>query len=130
MMTTRPMVDRPSTSDAPFDDLADSPVVVAPEHSGPGSWAGGPCALRVGSDIWLAYRLRRPVGQGRGYANVIARSTDGERFTTVATVGKDTFGGESLERPALVVTDDGTWRVYVSVATPGTKHWRVDLLEA
>jgi hypothetical protein len=48
----------------------------------------------------------------------------------VATVGKDLFGGESLERPALVVTADGRWRLYVSVATPGTKHWRVDLLEA
>ena len=56
--------------------------------------------------------------------------TDGVRFTTVATVGKDAFGAESLERPALVVTADGRWRLYVSVATPGTKHWRVDLLEA
>ena len=97
---------------------------------GPGAWAGGPCALRVGDDVYLAYRLRRPVGQGRGYANVLARSADGVRFRTVATVGKDTFGGESLERPALVVTADGRWRLYVSVATPGTKHWRVDLLEA
>ena len=93
-------------------------------------WAGAPCAVRVGQDVYLAYRLRRPVGQGRGYANVVARSTDGVRFTTVATVGKDAFGAESLERPALVVTDDGRWRLYVSVATPGTKHWRVDLLEA
>ena len=84
----------------------------------------------MGEDIYLAYRLRRPVGQGRGYANVVARSADGVRFTTVATVGKDAFGAESLERPALVVTDDGRWRLYVSVATPGTKHWRVDLLEA
>jgi hypothetical protein len=86
--------------------------------------------VRVGSDIWLAYRLRRPVGQGRGYANVVARSSDGVTFATVATVGKDLFAGESLERPALVVTDDGSWRLYVSVATPGSKHWRVDLLEA
>ena len=91
---------------------------------------GGPCALRVGEDIYLAYRLRRPVGQGRGYANVVARSADGVRFTTVATIGKDALGAESLERPALVVTDDGRWRLYVSVATPGTKHWRVVLLEA
>ena len=75
--------------------------------------------MRVGEDIYLAYRLRRPVGQGRGYANVVARSADGVRFTTVATIGKDAFGAESLERPALVVTDDGRWRLYVSVATPG-----------
>ena len=106
-------------------------MVVAPEDPAvPAPGPVRPCALRVGDDIYLAYRLRRPVGQGRGYANVVARSADGVRFTTVATVGKDAFGAESLERPALVVTDDGRWRLYVSVATPGTKHWRVDLLEA
>jgi hypothetical protein len=45
-------------------------------------------------------------------------------------VEKDSFGAESLERPALALSDDGRWRLYVSCATPGTKHWRVDLLEA
>jgi hypothetical protein len=79
---------------------------------------------------WLAYRLRRPVGEGRGYANVVARSDDGVRFTPVVELGKDAFGAESLERPALVRTPEGRWRVYVSCATPGTKHWRVDLVEA
>jgi hypothetical protein len=29
-----------------------------------------------------------------------------------------------------VVTEDGRWRLYVSCATPGTKHWWVDVLEA
>ncbi len=111
-------------------DLGTAQVVLAPDEPGPGSWVGAPCAVRIGDDVWLAYRKRRPVGRGRGYANVVARSADGLDFRTVATIGKDTFGGESLERPALVVTDDGTWRLYVSVATPGTKHWRVDLLEA
>jgi hypothetical protein len=113
-----------------FRDLGTAQVVLVPDEPGPGAWVGAPCALRVGDDVWLAYRRRRPVGHGRGYANVVARSSDGLDFRTVATIGKDTFGGESLERPALVVTDDGTWRLYVSVATPGTKHWRVDLLEA
>jgi hypothetical protein len=63
-------------------------------------------------------------------ANVVARSNDGVRFTTVATVTKDRFGAESLERPALVRTPAGRWRLYVSCATPGTKHWWVDVLEA
>ena len=66
--------------DAPFSDLATAPVVVAPEQDGPGAWAGGPSALLVGDTVYLAYRLRRPVGQGRGYANVVARSTDGVRL--------------------------------------------------
>ena len=63
-------------------------------------------------------------------ANVVARSTDGVRFEPVAEVTKDRFGAESLERPALVHTPEGRWRLYVSCATPGTKHWWVDVLEA
>ena len=129
-MSETTTVDRPTASDWPFDDIATAAVVLSPDDPGPGAWVGAPCAVRVGEDVYLAYRLRRPVGRGRGYANVVARSTDGVRFSTVATVGKEAFGAESLERPALVVTDDGRWRLYVSVATPGTKHWRVDLLEA
>jgi hypothetical protein len=105
-------------------------VVVEPPATGPGTWAGAPSAMRAGDDVYLAYRLRRPIGAGRGYANVVARSRDGLAFTPVAEVHKDRFGGASLERPALVVTPEGRWRLYVSVATPGTKHWRVDLLEA
>ena len=49
-------------------------VVVVPPGEGSGYWAGAPSAVRSGSDIYLAYRLRRPVGDGRGYAIVIARS--------------------------------------------------------
>ncbi len=105
-------------------------IAVAPPATGPGTWAGAPSAWRYGDDIYLAYRLRRPIGEGRGFANVVARSADGVHFTPVAEVSKDRFDGASLERPALVVTPEGRWRLYVSVATPGTKHWRVDLLEA
>ncbi|MFB9450120.1 hypothetical protein [Dactylosporangium vinaceum] len=114
----------------PLPRLQDSTVAVAPPDGGTGTWAGAPSAWRHGEDIYLAYRLRRPIGEGRGYANVVARSTDGVEFTPVAEVHKDRFGGASLERPALVRTPEGRWRLYVSVATPGTKHWRVDVLEA
>ncbi|GAA2635451.1 hypothetical protein GCM10010399_80270 [Dactylosporangium fulvum] len=114
----------------PLPRWAGATVVVEPPATGPGTWAGGPSAVVHGGETFLAYRLRRPIGEGRGYANVVARSGDGERFTTVTEVGKERFGGASLERPALVVTPEGRWRLYVSVATPGTKHWRVDLLEA
>ncbi|GIH20157.1 hypothetical protein [Rugosimonospora africana] len=105
-------------------------LVVAPPDGGSGAWAGAPSAVCVDGQFFLAYRLRRPIGHGRGYANVVARSTDGVAFRAVAEVGKDRFGAASLERPALVVTPQGRWRLYVSVATPGSKHWRVDLLEA
>jgi hypothetical protein len=124
-----PATTRPRWPEAgPF--WADAEVVLAPDDPRPGAWAGGPSAQLVDGSWWLAYRLRRPVGAGRGFANVVAHSADGVRFTPVVELGKDRFGAESLERPALVHTPDGRWRLYVSCATPGTKHWRVDLLEA
>jgi hypothetical protein len=119
-----------SPSALPIPDLTRSTVVVPAPGDGLGYWAGGPSAVAADGAIWLAYRLRRPVGQGRGYANVIARSTDGEAFETVTELDADDFGAESLERPALVRRPDGGWRVYVSCATPGTLHWRVDALDA
>jgi hypothetical protein len=109
---------------------SDAVVLVEPEDPRPGGWAGGPSALLVDDVWWLAYRLRRPVGEGRGYANVIARSDDGVTFEEVTRIERDAFAAESLERPSLVHTPDGRWRAYVSCATPGTKHWRVELLEA
>ena len=105
-------------------------VVVPPPDGRPGAWAGAPSALLVDGVFYLAYRLRRPVGEGRGFANVVARSEDGVHFETLCVVERDAFGAESLERPALALTPEGRWRLYVSCATPGTKHWRVDLLEA
>ncbi len=115
----------------PLPDLTASTVVVPPPGDGPGYWAGAPSAvLADDGTTYLAYRLRRPVGQGRGYANVVARSDDGERFETVLELHRDDFDCESLERPALVAHPGGGWRVYVSCATPETKHWRVDVLDA
>ena len=78
----------------------------------------------------LAYRLRRPIGLGRGYAVAIARSADGVHFQTIQVITREEMDTESLERPALVRTPAGRWRLYLSCATWGTKHWRVELLEA
>ncbi len=108
-----------------------SRVVVAAPGDGPGYWAGGPSiALDDDGVFWLAYRLRRPLDAGRGYANVVSRSEDGIEFETVTVLGREEFGSDSLERPALVPSGDGTWKLYVSCATPGTNHWRVDVLAA
>jgi hypothetical protein len=114
----------------PVPRVRDAAVAVPPPGAGAGFWAGAPSALLVDGVYHLAYRLRAPLGRGRGMANVVARSTDGVRFETVGEVTKDRFGAESLERPALVHTPQGRWRLYVSCATPGTKHWWVDVLEA
>jgi len=105
-------------------------TVAAPPDRGPGFWAGAPSAVLAGGVYYLAYRLRRPVGSGRGYGLVIARSEDGETFEEIAIVPREPFGAESLERPALVVTPQGSFRLYVSCAAPDSPHWWVDLLEA
>jgi len=117
-------------STLPLPRWDDSTVVVEPPGAEPGSWSGAPSTIAADGHVYLAYRLRLPIGAGRGISNVVARSPDGVAFTPVAEVTKDRFGAESLERPALVRTPQGRWRLYVSAATPGTKHWRVDLLEA
>lgn len=110
--------------------LTNATVVAGPPEPKPGSWAGAPSAVLVDGKEYIAYRLRRPIGEGRGYANVVAVSTDGKTYTEIARVVSESFGSESLERPALTVTSDGRWRLYVSCATPNSKHWRVDLVEA
>jgi hypothetical protein len=107
-----------------------SVVVVAPPGPEPGYWAGAPSAAQDRDETYLAYRLRQPVGEGRGYAVAVARSSDGVRFETLLVIGRHEMGTESLERPALVLTPQGTWRLYLSCATYGTKHWRVEVLEA
>ena len=40
------------------------------------------------------------------------------RSSRSSSLGKERFGAESLERPALVRTDDG-WRLYVSLRDAG-----------
>ena len=77
----------------PRPRLHDAQTVVAAPGAGPGYWAGGPSAVAAGGLIHLAYRLRRPVGTGRGYANVVASSRDGVHFDTVCVLERDAFGG-------------------------------------
>ncbi|GAA4618226.1 hypothetical protein GCM10023195_81770 [Actinoallomurus liliacearum] len=114
----------------PLPSYERSRVVVPPPGDTPGHWAGAPSACLVDGEIYLAYRLRRPIGRGRGYAVVVAHAVGGERPETLAVIDSDRMSAESLERPALVVTPEGTWRLYLSCATPGTKHWRVEVIEA
>ena len=105
-------------------------VVVAAPGPGPGHWSGAASAAYAGGDFWLAYRVRRPLARGRGVSVVLARSGDGIAFAPVAEIGREMFGAESLERPALVEVPGIGWRLYLSCATPGSKHWWVDSLTA
>ncbi len=104
-------------------------VVPAPGH-GPGNWAGAASATLVDDAIYLTYRVRRPLTDGRGVSVVVARSTDGVWFEPVCEVLRDDFGAESFERPVVVSRPDGGWRLYLSCATPGSKHWWIEALDA
>jgi hypothetical protein len=83
----------------------------------------------VNDIFWLAYRIRRPLDSGRGVGVVVAKSTDGVSFKPVCEVGREAFGAASLERPVILPTDFG-WRLYLSCATPDSKHWWIDALDA
>jgi hypothetical protein len=120
-----------SDSDVLIPRPADAVIAVEPPGSGAGFWAGGPSAVAADGGVYLAYRLRRPIGDGRGYAVAIAFAPDGERFgAPIAVITKEAMGTESLERPELVRLPDGNWRLYLSCATTGTKHWRVEVTDA
>ncbi|HEV2217266.1 MAG TPA: hypothetical protein VGV88_06805 [Candidatus Dormibacteraeota bacterium] len=112
----------------PTPDADLSTVLVKAPGSQPGCWAGAStAALDDDGEFLIAYRLRTP--DRRGSQVAVAKMNRALRLRTVCTLEKERFAAESLERPALVRADHG-WRLYVSCATPGTKHWRVDALEA
>ena len=120
-----------SDRSAPIPRYGPSTVVVPPPGDGPGHWAGAPSAsLDDDGTVVLAYRTRRPVDDGRGVAVIVARSRDGVAFETVTRIPRDAFGAASLERPAILRRPEGGWRIYLSCATPGSKHWWIDALDA
>jgi hypothetical protein len=113
-----------------FPSFHEATVVVPAPDGEPGNWSGAATAALVDGVYWLTYRVRRPIREGRGVSVVVARSDDGEHFVTVAEVRRDDFGAESFERPVLVRRPDGGWRLYVSCATPGSKHWWIEAVDA
>ena len=109
----------------------DSQLVLHVAH-GAGNWIGAASALVHHDYIYLAYRDRHPVDKGRGNRVYVARSDidDGIHFDTLCVIDKDGMNAESLERPALDVTPDGDWDLYLSCATFNSKHWRIERLRA
>ncbi len=104
-------------------------VVPAPDV-GPGNWSGAASVVLVDGVFWLTYRVRRPLHEGRGVSVVVARSDDGLHFTSVCEIQREAFGAASFERPVLVPVPGVGWRLYLSCATPGSKHWWIEALDA
>lgn len=115
--------------DFPLPGSSHAVVAVPAPGAGPGYWAGASCAaLDADGSVVVAYRVRN--GHDGIDQTVVARSADGESFSTVATLDQTRFGAQWMERPALVRLPDGRWRLYVCCGTPASKHWWIDVLEA
>jgi hypothetical protein len=113
----------------PLPGAGRSVVAVPAPARGPQNWAGSSSAALAEDGTWvIAYRTR--VTAEDHAATVVAVSEDGERLETIVTLDKSRFGAMSMERPAVVRTPDGRWHLYVCSATPGSKHWWIDLLAA
>jgi hypothetical protein len=116
-------------TDFPLPGTREATVAVPAPGAGPGYWAGASCAvLDEDGTFVIGYRLRN--GHDGNDQTVVARSPDGESFTPVATLDEKDFGAMGMERPALVRTQTGRWRLYVCCATPDSAHWWIDVLEA
>lgn len=108
-----------------------SQLVLHAAH-GTGNWIGAASALGHDGYIYLAYRDRHPVDKGRGNRVYVARSPidNGIHFDTLCVIDKEDMDAESLERPAVDVTPEGDWDLYLSCATYHSKHWRIERLRA
>jgi hypothetical protein len=110
----------------PLPGRAPSQIAVATPEIGSQRWAGAPTALLDDSaGTLLAYRVRDAVGD----RVVLAQSDDGVHFTTITEVTARGMSVPMVERAALVAMPTG-WRLYMSYAEPGTKGWRLGLLES
>ena len=104
-------------------------VVVPAPAAGPQNWAGAPsAAYDDDGSIVLAYRMRW--ADGPTDANVIARSTDGERFETRRHARQGALGRGDGRANHAHPPRRRRWRLYVCCATPNTKHWWIGLVEA
>ena len=113
----------------PLPGMGRAVVAVPAPGTGAGYWAGASSAVGDGDGGFVVgYRVRN--GHDGIDQTVVARSADGESFTTVATLDQARFGAQWMERPALVRTGQGRWRLYVCCGTPESKHWWIEVLEA
>lgn len=108
----------------------DATVVVPAPDIGAGNWAGAASVTLHEGVFWMAYRVRRPIMAGRGVSVIISRSFDGVRFDRVSEIRREAFGAASFERPVLLPLPEGGWRLYLSCATPDSKHWWIEALDA
>jgi hypothetical protein len=96
-----------------------------------GYWAGAPSVWFDPEEarFYLYYRLRRPVGQGRGNEARIAVSRDGLDFEDIWSIRQDQLASPSIERGWLV-HDAADWVLFLSYVNGETNRWQIDRLKA
>lgn len=107
-------------------------TVFEPEGRGYGYWAGGHNVIFHPDEkkFYLYYRIRHPLGKGRGAKCCIAESRDGVQFTNIWEAAKEQLDAESIEVGSLIKDPNtGKWRLYISYQCR-SGPWRVDLIEA
>ena len=116
----------------PRFDPEEGTTVFEPEGAGYGYWVGGHSIVFDPDEekFYLYYRIRHPLGKGRGGKCRIAESTDGITFRDIWEATKDQLDAESIEVGSLIKDpDSGQWRLYISYQQRNGP-WRVDLIEA
>ena len=97
----------------------------------PGNWSGAASVVLVDGVFWLAYRVRRPLDEGRGVSVVVARSDDGLHFAPVCESRPGRVRRRLVRAAGAACRCPGVgWRLYLSCATPGSKHWWIEALDA
>ncbi len=119
-------------SSLPLFEPDSGTVIVEPDRPERDFWVGAPSVVYDGQRqrFVMAYRVRHPIGRGRGIACRIAESADGMKFTPLAEITADELHSASIERSALQLTPAGSWRLYCSYVDPADRRWRIDLIEA
>jgi len=106
-------------------------TVFEPEGEGYGYWVGGHNVVFDSDEkkFYLYYRIRHPLGKGRGGVCRVTESTDGVKFNKIWEATKEQLDADSIEVGSLIKDPaTGMWRLYISYDTGHC--WRVDLIEA
>ena len=126
---------RPSSS---ADSASD---VTAPRWTSARSWwtavdEAGRMGGRPPARSWWTAPTTSPTACACPSARAAGSRTSSRGRTTASTSRRSPWSSARRSAPTpwsalrSSHTPDGRWRLYVSIATPGTKHWRVDVLEA
>src|SRR6056297_4065516 len=111
--------------------LSDFNTIVEPEKNEANWWSGAPSIAfnKDSHEFWLAIRMRTGDGArgSRGYEIRIYKGTDGHNFDLVKKIHRKDMDLQVFERPALVITPNGKFRLYGCTSFLGQwVIWKLD----